>query len=217
MDFQAPLSLRENPTPLTRQEARIGLLGGSFNPPHSGHRALSLAAFKALSLDQIWWLVSPANPQKRPEDYAAYEARLKASVTLAHHPRIHISDFEQHAGTQYSFHTIEALKQAWPEVHFVWLMGADNLASFHTWKNWQAIFDMLPIAVFNRPGYGAWALRSPASLAFAHRRLAGRRLRRLALQAPPAWGFIRETQNPTSSTQLRQNNPSWLTEGVLTP
>jgi len=204
-----------NPPIITQPRARIGLLGGSFNPPHNGHRDLSLAALEALSLDQIWWLVSPSNPQKKAEDYADYEARLKASEEVADHPRIHISDFERQSGTQYSFDTIAALTGKWPKLRFVWLMGADNLASFHTWRNWQDIFNTMPIAVFNRPGFAHAVTTAPASLAFSHARLPKRELRRLARHKPPAWGFIRSTYNSASSTNLREKHPKWQEHGSL--
>ncbi len=198
-----------NPPPLTNKTAAIGLLGGSFNPPHQGHREISLAALEAMDLDQVWWLVSPGNPQKDPKAYADESARLKASAAIADHPRIHVSDFEFQSGTRYSLDTIKALKAAFPAVDFVWLIGADNLASFHSWKNWQEIMAALPIAVFNRPGFRQKALCSPAARLFAKERVATREIRRLAHRAPPAWAYIGKTANQQSATRLRQIDPDW--------
>jgi nicotinate-nucleotide adenylyltransferase len=198
-----------NPPPVIKKAANIGLLGGSFNPPHQGHREISLAALEAMDLDQVWWLVSPGNPQKDPKTYADESTRLKASVAMANHPRIHVSDFEFQSGTRYSLDTIKALKSAFPEINFVWLIGADNLASFHSWKNWQEIMAALPLAVFNRPGFRQRALSSPAARFFARERVPTREIRRLGHRSPPAWAYIGKTANQQSATQLRQTNPEW--------
>ncbi len=198
-----------NPAPIIKKTANIGLLGGSFNPPHQGHREISLAALAAMKLDQVWWLVSPGNPQKDPKTYAGKSARLKASIDMADHPHIHVSDFEFQSGTRYSFDSIKALKTAFPGINFVWLIGADNLASFHSWKNWQEIMAALPVAVFNRPGFRHKALSSPTARFFAKERVATREIRRLAHRPPPAWAFIGKTANRQSATRLRQTNPDW--------
>jgi nicotinate-nucleotide adenylyltransferase len=130
---------------------RIGLLGGSFTPPHEAHRAISLTALKRLGLDRVWWLVSPGNPLKDPSMLPDLEARVEAARRIARHPRIDVSGFT--GGSAYTIDLLAALKRRFPGVQFVWLMGADNLAEFHHWREWEEIFALVPIAVFDRPGY----------------------------------------------------------------
>ena len=199
---------------IVEPDTRIGLLGGSFNPPHTGHLELSLSALKALSLDQVWWLVSPANPQKDKSAYAAYETRLDACRELANHQAIYVSDFEETHQLTWSRETIKTLRDVYPQLKFVWLMGADNLATFHTWQDWREIMEAIPVAVFNRPGYGASALASPAAIRYWGARRVGREIRRLAEQPAPAWGFVRETANTESSTRLREKLPDWGKNGL---
>jgi len=144
---------------------RVGLLGGSFNPPHAAHRAISLFALKRLKLDRVWWLLTPGNPLKDPAVYAAYDDRLRLARAVANHPDIVVSDFERRRGLQYTCDTIDALQALNPHTAFVWLMGADGLENFHRWKNWRHIAQAAPIAVFNRPGHGDEALSSEAAQA----------------------------------------------------
>src|SRR5688572_28185618 len=132
---------------------KIGLLGGSFNPAHRGHRRISLAAMEALGLDEVWWLVSPGNPLKPARDMTPYEARLASAREQAKGTRIKVSDFERQAETRYSVDTLAALKQRHPDHRFLWLMGADTVAQFHQWRSWRALAAMVPIAVIHRPGY----------------------------------------------------------------
>ena len=129
----------------------VGLFGGSFDPPHTGHRLVSLTALKALQLDRIWWLVSPQNPLKQhaPKDTAA---RVAACRALARHPKIFVSDEETRLGTQYAIDTVRRLKAANPGVRFIWLMGADNLAGLHKWKFWDELMREIPVAIYPRPG-----------------------------------------------------------------
>src|SRR6476659_7332215 len=134
---------------------KIGLLGGSFNPAHRGHRRMSLAAMEALGLDEIWWLVSPGNPLKPKAGMAPYAARLAFARFVARRSRIRVSDFEAEAGTVYTIDTVTALLRRWPADRFIWLMGEDTVAQFHQWKDWRRLAAMLPIAVLSRPGYGA--------------------------------------------------------------
>ena len=148
--------------PLAAAGMRIGLLGGSFNPPHEAHRAISLEALKRLRLDRVWWLVSPANPLKDPSALPSLESRIDAARDMARHPRIEVTGFS--GGSPYTVDLLNALKRRFPGVRFVWLMGADNLAEFHRWRAWERIFALVPIAVLDRPGYRLKALASRAAL-----------------------------------------------------
>ncbi len=142
---------------------KIGLLGGSFNPAHDGHRYVSLEVMKRLGLDGVWWLVSPGNPLKDTKDNADYATRLEKARHVKCHPRIHVSDIEQRFGTRYTIDTLRRLKQKYPEHDFVWIMGADNLAQFHRWKRWQDIARLMPLIVVDRKPYTRAALASPAA------------------------------------------------------
>lgn len=181
----------------------IGLLGGSFNPAHEGHREISIAAIERLGLDAVWWLVSPGNPLKETASYAPYEQRLAEARAIADHPLIVVSDFERRKHLQYTVDTIETLIALWPQMRFIWLMGADSLECFHHWKDWRRIFALAPIAVFNRPGHETAAEESPAAREFAAFRLEGAGAVTLVDAEPPAWAFFADTANPASSTRLR--------------
>lgn len=189
--------------PQRHDHSAVGLLGGSFNPAHAGHREISLLALERLKLDAVWWLVTPGNPLKDALDYAPYEDRLREARRVADHPRIVVSNFEERRGLQYTIDTVSALEALWPQMRFVWLMGADSLATFHKWKDWRRIFSLLPIAVFARPGWNEAALRSEAAAEFTHFRLEGG-AQALPGAEPPAWMFIDDTANPISSTQIRR-------------
>ena len=185
---------------------RIGLLGGSFNPAHAGHREISLAALSRLNLDAIWWLVTPGNPLKEQSEYADYEERLRIARDVADHQDIVVSDFEKRRSLQYTVDTIAQIQDANPNADFVWLMGADSLVNFHRWKDWRRIAEQAPIAVFNRPGYGDASLSSEAAVALSAFRITlddGDLLTR----EPPVWVFFSDTDNPMSSTALRANKP----------
>jgi len=182
---------------------RIGILGGSFNPPHDGHRNLSLMALKTLELDRVWWLVTPGNPIKSHAGLAALNDRVKAAEAVSAHPRIDVTAFEAALPTNYTADTLRFLKRRFSAVDFVWLMGADNLASFHKWQKWRTIFHTMPIAVFDRPGYMMKALSSPAAQTFSHSRITKMNAIRLAHQTPPAWQFITIPLSHLSSTDLR--------------
>jgi nicotinate-nucleotide adenylyltransferase len=189
--------------PRRHDHSRIGLLGGSFNPAHDGHREISLEALKLLDLDAVWWLVTPGNPLKIPGDYAPYEERLALARRIADHPRIVVSNFEDRKGLQYTVDTIEALHDLWPQIHFVWLMGADSLAGFDRWKNWKRIASLVPIAVFNRPGSEAAVTESAAARALALFRTPAGRAAEIVGAEPPAWTYIETTRNPASATAIR--------------
>lgn len=182
---------------------RIGLLGGSFNPAHQGHRDISLAGLDRLALDSVWWLVTPGNPLKDPADYAPFEERAHGAGKAAAHPDIVISDFERRQNLQYTVDTLERLSLLHPDTAFVWLMGADSLANFHRWKDWRRIASLVPIAVFNRPGYGDDALTSKAARELAAFRLNEDKAESLAGSEPPAWIYFSDTDNPLSSTAIR--------------
>ena len=184
---------------------RVGLFGGSFDPPHAGHRAVSLEAIERLRLDAVWWLVSPQNPLK-PHAPADLTRRIEAARALADHPRIKVTGIEAALGTTYTADTIRRLKARLPGVRLVWMMGADNLASFHRWRDWKRIASDVPIAVFNRPGLAFRALAAPAARAFGSNRIREREAARLAAMTPPAWVFLSAPHVPLSSTQLRERS-----------
>ncbi len=131
---------------------RIGLLGGSFNPPHEGHALVTRLALTRLGLDRVWWLVTPGNPLKSPAELAALQERVEAARRLVAGPRVAVTDIEAQIGARYTYDTLAWLARRAPGVRFVWLMGADNLRQFHHWRHWRAIADLTPIAVVDRPG-----------------------------------------------------------------
>jgi len=183
---------------------RIGLLGGSFNPAHDGHRHLSLQALKHLRLDEVWWLVSPQNPLKSAGDMADYDQRLSFARDLVRHPKIRVLDFELREGTKYTVDTIKRLQKIHKEIDFVWLMGADNLTQFHRWRLWRSIFRLLPVAVFDRAPFSHKALRGHAALRFEKWRISSQKNGVLALLKPPAWTFIYMPRHPESASNLRK-------------
>ena len=133
---------------------RIGLLGGSFNPPHAAHRALSLLALKRLGLDRVWWLVTPGNPLKDNRRLPPLDKRLAAARALAAHPAIDVTAVEVALDTRYTYDTVLALRRRFPGVHFVFIMGADNLAQLNRWRRWRELANLVPIAVVDRPELG---------------------------------------------------------------
>lgn len=188
---------------------RIGLLGGSFNPAHRGHRQLSLSALSALGLDEVWWLVSPGNPLKDGKDMAPYEARLASARAAAEGTPIRASDFERRVGTRYTVDTLRELVAHYPGHRFMWLMGADTLPDFHLWKEWRALAGMVPIAVLPRHGYGgaARAARAMGWLrGFVH---PPGQARQWTEWSPPAILFLRLPTDRTSATALRALDPNW--------
>ncbi len=195
--------------PLHTDGMRIGLLGGSFDPPHDAHRAISLFAMKRLKLDRIWWLVSPGNPLKKEHPPRTLDERMGAAQRLAHHPRIDVSCLESVIGTRYTADTINYLRRRCSGVHFVWIMGADNLAQFHRWENWQGIAAEVPIAVIDRPPESFRALSSTAAQALARYRVDENDAGSLATRAPPAWTFLTGMKSSLSSTELRNPDGSW--------
>ena len=188
---------------------RIGLLGGSFNPPHIAHRAISLFAIKRLKLDRVWWLVTPGNPLKDQDGLRDLNERTAAARKMANDPRIDVSCLESVIGTRYTVDTISYLRRRASGLRFVWIMGADNLAQFHRWQNWRRIASEVPMAVIDRPPQSFRALAAPAAQALARYRLPENQAGRLADQRPPAWVFLTGMKSNLSSTGLRNPDGSW--------
>jgi len=188
---------------------RIGLLGGSFNPPHRAHRAISLFALKRLRLDRVWWLVSPGNPLKDNGHLREIDQRAEAARRMADDPRIDVTCLESVIGTRYTVDTIIYLRRRASGLRFVWIMGADNLAQFHRWQNWQRIATTVPMAVIDRPPQSFRALNAPAAQALARYRLPESEAGRLAAHRPPAWVFLPGLKLSLSSTGLRNPDGSW--------
>lgn len=189
---------------------RIGLLGGSFNPAHRGHRRISLGALDALGLDEVWWLVSPGNPLKiGARDMAPFEARLASAEAIAKRAPIRVSDIERRLGTRYTIDTVRALKRLHPRDHFIWLLGSDTLPDFHKWRDYRNLARILPIAVVPRAGYdrAAHAARAMGWLRrFVH---PVSQARRWTDWSAPAILFLRLPPDPTSATAIRALNPDW--------
>jgi nicotinate-nucleotide adenylyltransferase len=185
---------------------RIGLFGGSFNPPHEGHLHVGRMALTRLRLDRLWWLVTPGNPLKERHGLASLEERLAAARRLARHPRIAVTDVEAQLGVRYTIDTIRQLRARCPNVRFVWIMGADSLANFHRWGNWREIAGLVPMAVIDRPGLTLKAARAPAAQALDAFRIPERAAATLASRKPPAWVFLHGPRSDLSSTAIRAAN-----------
>ena len=182
---------------------RIGLFGGTFDPPHAAHRAASLLAMRRLELDCVWWLVTPGNPLKDTQGLAPLSERVAAARTLARHPHIKVTDFEAKLSIHYTFETVSYLVRHCRGVHFVWIMGADNLRSFHRWQRWQDIAALVPIAIVDRLGPSLYAAASAAGQKFARVRVPETAARTLPERKPPAWIYLHGLKSPLSSTALR--------------
>ena len=180
----------------------VGLLGGSFDPPHHGHVHITTEALKRFGLDRVWWLVTPGNPLK-PQGPAPLSQRMQQARAMMQHPRVTVTDIEARLGTRYTAQTLAALRRHYPGVNFVWLMGADNLAQFHKWQDWQKIMMSVPVGVLARPGDRISARMSPAARLFAPYRISGRASHLLARATPPAWCFVNVPMVDMSSSALR--------------
>lgn len=187
------------------RKRRIGLLGGSFNPAHAGHRHISRLAIRCLGLDELWWLVSPQNPLKSAAGMAPLAERMAAARAVARDDRrIRVSDIETRLGTRYTVDTVAALQRRFPRAAFVWVAGADLLAQLPRWRRWTRLMEMLPLAVFDRPPYAHAALASKTAGRYRHARLKAAAARRLATATPPAWVFIASRHHPASATAIRR-------------
>jgi len=190
---------------------RVGLFGGSFNPPHEGHAHVARTALVRLGLDRVIWLVSPQNPLKRgqPADLAE---RMAATRRLARGPSMIVSDVEARLGVRYTIDLIRVLQARCPGVHFVWIMGADNLASFHRWRGWSEIMASTPMAVVARPGSELRSGLAPAAQRFSRARRPASAVKGLALTRPPVWVYLPARLNHTSSTALRARRAAGVRE-----
>jgi nicotinate-nucleotide adenylyltransferase len=182
---------------------RIGLFGGTFDPPHAAHRAACLLAMRRLGLDRVWWLVTPGNPLKDTAGLTPLADRVEAARMLANHPRIDVTDLEADLGTPYTYETIDYLVRRCPGVHFVWIMGADNLRHFHRWQRWRDIARLVPIAVIDRLGPSLYSAAGVAGVALAWARIPETAATSLVGRKPPVWLFLHGLKSPLSSTALR--------------
>lgn len=186
---------------------RIGLYGGSFDPPHSGHRHVASTALKRLRLDRVWWIVIPGNPLKGHVPHGSRSERATATERIASHPRMDVLGAETGIAAVYTVDMIRRLRRRCPGISFVWIMGADSLAGFHRWRAWREIAGLLPIAVIDRPGWTLRAPRSRAATRLAGFRVPERSAARLASTCPPAWTFLHGPRSSMSSTALRPSRP----------
>ena len=181
----------------------VGLLGGSFDPPHRGHIDISLEAKKILSLDQLWWLVTPQNPLKirRP---ATYKERLHNCNNIIKNRPIFLKEIEKKINSKYSYYTIEYLLHYYSNIKFYWLMGADNLVTFHQWQDWRQFFNKISIVIFKRHRYNNEALKSTASRTFANYKIKSNQLNQMHFSSLPSWAFIKSKEIKISSTEIRK-------------
>ena len=194
---------------MNRNGPLTGLLGGSFNPAHRGHRRISVFALRRLGLDEVWWLVSPGNPLKPAKGMAPLAARVVAAREQARLAPIRVTAIERELGTRFTVDTLRALLRRYPMRRFVWLMGSDNLAQFHRWKHWRRIAEAMPIAVIARPGYDAAAMASPAMAWLGRYRRLPEALNDPARRSLPALYLLRFDPDPRSATAIRSADPHW--------
>jgi len=183
---------------------RVGLLGGSFNPAHDGHRHISRIALDRLALDEVWWLVSPQNPLKAADGLAPLAERMAAARAIADDPRLIVTDIERELGTIFTVDTVDALKRRFEHHRFVWLMGADILVQMPRWRRWYRLFASVPIGVFPRPTYSSRALSGTAARRFAGKKIRESQAPLLADMRPPAWVFLRARPHTASATRIRE-------------
>jgi len=193
--------------PFSARQMKIGLFGGSFNPPHPGHQLVSRQVLKRLDLDAIWWLVTPGNPLKDHGELAPLVNRVQAARALISHPKVSATGFEAARGFTYTFDSLKFLKSTLPDRNFVWIMGADSFASFHQWEHWQEIASLVPLVIYNRPGDGFKALSSPAATYLKKYRLSQIAAKTLPFCKPPAWIYLSGLMSKISSSKIRQNAP----------
>ncbi|KHA53667.1 putative nicotinate-nucleotide adenylyltransferase [Sulfitobacter geojensis] len=207
--IRGPFSVRYQ-FPYASKGQVIGLLGGSFDPAHEGHAHITREALKRFGLDRVWWLVSPGNPLKT-RGPAPLADRVARARQVMQHPRVEVTDIEAHLGTRYTAQTIARLQAIYPQVRFVWLMGADNMAQFHLWQDWRGIMQSVPVGVLARPGQRISARMSRAAALYAPYRIAGRYGQLLAHAEAPAWSFVNVPMNDASSTAIRAKG-NWSTQ-----
>ncbi len=195
-----------------RKGLRTGLLGGSFNPAHGGHRRITLFTIDALGLDEAWWLVSPGNPLKPRKGMARLSARVQSAQKQARRARIVPTAIEQQLGTRFTLDTLRALKRRYPKREFIWLMGSDNLAQFHRWKAWRDIARTMPIAVIARPGYTGQAMASPAMAWLRRYRVPAASFQKRGRWSAPALVLLRFDPDTRSATAIRRANADWAAQ-----
>ena len=189
---------------------RTGLLGGSFNPAHGGHRSISLFAMEALKLDELWWMVTPGNPLKQGDaDMAPLARRLASAQEQARRAPIRVTAIEDQLGTRYTVDTLEKIRQRYANRRFIWIMGADNLANFHQWRRWRDIARQMPIAVIARPGYDEDALAAPAMAWFGRFVRPRNQVANWTDWSTPALVILRFRPDPRSATAMREADPHW--------
>lgn len=194
---------------MTGARRAVGLLGGSFNPAHGGHRAISLDVLKAMELDEVWWLVSPGNPLKESEGMAPLSVRYASAVRAAKRSRIRATAIETEFGTNYTFYTLKRIQRRYPHIRFLWIMGQDNLRQFHKWKQWRDIARIMPIAVVARPGYDE-SVHGIVAMTWLRRFVRAARQRKSWTQwRTPALVQLRFRPDPRSATIFRRANPNW--------
>lgn len=196
-------------TQLRSRPVLTGLLGGSFNPAHRGHRRITLFAIDALGLDEAWWLVSPGNPLKPQDDMGSLKARLRSAERMSRRAPIIPTAIELELDTRYTVETLTRLVRRYPKRRFIWLMGADNLAQFHRWKGWRTIARTMPIAVIARPGYDAAAMTSPVMAWFRRYRVSAASIRKRGQWSAPALVFLRFDPDHRSATAIRRAHAGW--------
>jgi nicotinate-nucleotide adenylyltransferase len=199
-------------TPATSPGLKVGLLGGSFNPAHAGHRLVSTMAMQQLGLDQVWWLVSPQNPLKSEADMAPADERLKRAQYVADHPRFIVTNIEKQMETRFTVDTVQKLQARFRDVQFVWLMGADNMTQLPQWARWQELVKTIPIAIYPRPGFTLKARLSPAATMYRSKWLDPSDAALLPRLVAPALCFLKGPQNPISATSIRQHTEMGSTE-----
>lgn len=192
------------PFPRNRR-IRVGLLGGSFNPAHQGHRYISVEALKHLDLHEIWWLVSPQNPLKPVEGMYPFETRVAIAKQVASHPKIKVSTLEKTFKTQYTYDTLLKMKELYKDIHFIWLMGSDNLAQLPQWYRWHDIVKSMPIVVFSRGNDSLRSLSGKMAHSYSKFRVNGACLGNITTKYPPVWAFLHLRKHPASATALRKN------------
>lgn len=193
------------PTPGTHTRLTIGLLGGSFNPAHEGHRYISVEVMKRLGLDGVWWLVSPQNPLKSSQDMAPLAIRLAKARKVAAHPRITVTDIEKKFSNTYTLNTLKQLKKRYPFIHFVWIMGADNMVQFHKWYRWREILQEVPVVVCNREVLSQPALKSTMAISYWKNNSKNPVYLSKVAKKRPLWSFLPIKKHPASATILRNS------------